>query len=407
MSQMKLKLKNDNLNIVYLGVSTFPYGMAATQRIKLIAKGLIEAGAKVLILTVRGCFSRESDWSKIPVKGTFEGIDYFYTSGITYTPTNFFRRNLLELLGLIKEARILYKKSQKGEIDAAIIYTQSLFTVIRYFIYSRAFSFKILLEYVEYESKKKQKNLRSKVNSLLFDKLAFLFVDAVLPISEFLIKHIKYISPTKPYLKVPIVVDLQRFKKVKMRKTEKYFLFCGALGYLEVIEFILKAYAISHAKCDAKLYLIVNGSKQEFDTLNSDIKELNLTTRIEIYSNLSDERVAQLYRNALGLLIPLRPTLQDKARFPHKIGEYLASGHPIITTNWGEIRYYFVNKENAFISNQYDIKQYAKQLDFVTNNETFAEKVGIEGRKTAEKYFNYKDHGEKLYKFIEGLIEER
>ena len=73
-----------------------------------------------------------------------------------------------------------------------------------------------------------------------------------------------------------------------------------------------------------------------------------------MFSNLTNRALNDLYKNAIALLIPLRPTLQDEARFPHKIGEYLASGNPVISTNYGEVKHYFQDGHDMLIASRYD-----------------------------------------------------
>ena len=53
-----------------------------------------------------------------------------------------------------------------------------------------------------------------------------------------------------------------------------------------------------------------------------------------------------MYKNATAHLIPLSNSIQDTARFPNKISEYLASAKPIITTDVGEIKHYFKDMDN-------------------------------------------------------------
>ena len=71
------------------------------------------------------------------------------------------------------------------------------------------------------------------------------------------------------------------------------------------------------------------------------------------------------YKNAKALLIPLRPITQDEARFPHKIGEYLASGNPAISTNYGEIKHYFKDQETMLIADSYQINDFAGKMQYI------------------------------------------
>ncbi len=89
--------------------------------------------------------------------------------------------------------------------------------------------------------------------------------------------------------------------------------------------------------------------------------------RILIYSNVPYTDLINLYRNSEALIIPMRNTDQDKARFPHKISEYCASDRPIITNSIGEISNYF-NESNAYLCSEYDEQKYADVMDLLFLN---------------------------------------
>jgi glycosyltransferase involved in cell wall biosynthesis len=99
-------------------------------------------------------------------------------------------------------------------------------------------------------------------------------------------------------------------------------------------------------------------------------------------------------------LIPLRPTYQDVARFPHKIGEYLASGNPVISTNYGEVKFYFKDMDNMLIADSYDVNEFAEKMRFVINNMSEVKKIGLNGRDLAWNKFNYKMQGGVIDNFL-------
>src|SRR6185369_11676899 len=131
------------------------------------------------------------------------------------------------------------------------------------------------------------------------------------------------------------------------------------------------------------LYLVVNGSKEQKDKLDDYLRLNSQKSKIKIFSNLEQDKLEAYYNNATGLLIPLRPTIQDEARFPHKIGEYLASGNPVISTNYGEVKFYFKDMHNMLIADSYDINQFAEKMRFVIDNISEVKKIGMNGRELA------------------------
>ena len=106
------------------------------------------------------------------------------------------------------------------------------------------------------------------------------------------------------------------------------------------------------------------------------------------------------YKNAIALLIPLRPTFQDIARFPHKTGEYLASENPVISTNYGEVKYYFKDMENMLLADRYDIILFAKKMQFVITNPMEAKKIGKHGKAVASHIFDYRANATVINDFL-------
>lgn len=96
----------------------------------------------------------------------------------------------------------------------------------------------------------------------------------------------------------------------------------------------------------------------------------------------------------------MRPTIQDEARFPHKFGEYLVSGNPVITTNYGEVKYYFKDKVNALVAELYDEQAFAEKMTYVISNPSECGLIGENGKKIALEYADYKKYGERIVNFI-------
>jgi len=95
--------------------------------------------------------------------------------------------------------------------------------------------------------------------------------------------------------------------------------------------------------------------------------------------------------------------LQDAARFPHKIGEYVASGAPMISSNFGEVKHYFKDGENGFVAEKYEVEQFTEKMQYIIDNPDKAKAVGQAGKETGLKEFNFLHYGENLRGFLEGL----
>ncbi|MEP7165230.1 MAG: glycosyltransferase [Ferruginibacter sp.] len=393
----------DKKNIVYLGCSGFPHGLAEIQKIILISKAVILKGSSVTVICKRGMHDKNSR-PDMKAKGNFEGIEYIYTPGTPFREPAFLKRNYLKAKGVVNEIKLLRRLSKNNQLDAAILSTHSYYAVLYYFILSKIFGFKTLLNYVEFYSglKKNWRNADKWLNDELFDRFAPKLTDGSLIISEFLIAHLKKISPQKKYLKLPNLTDVRRYDGIECKEGDEYFLFCGAAGYFEIIKFIVDSFE-KLKNTTAFLYLVINGHEFDKEVVKKYIAGSSCRDRIRYLTRLTDDELSSYYLNAIALLIPLRPTLQDTARFPHKIGEYLASGSPVISTNYAEVKYYFRDKENMLIAESYDIGLFTEKMQSVLDEPAEAEKIGNNGKQIAFSQFDYRENGEKILKFIDEL----
>jgi glycosyltransferase involved in cell wall biosynthesis len=238
-----------------------------------------------------------------------------------------------------------------------------------------------------------------KVNDYFYERFTFKLVDAALPISEVLKNLILNVNRDLPVLKTPVLVDMNCFQKDLPKWDYKYFLFCGAAAFIEIIDFIIKSFELVSSK-DIKLHLNCFGSPKEIMTLNDRISRSDKSKLIIFTSKLKYNDLINHYKSAIALLIPLRPTLQDKARFPHKIGEYAASGRPIISNNIGEMAYYFIDGKSALLADSYEFESFRDKMNFVINYPKEADRIGNEGRSVAEENFSYKMFGKGLREFL-------
>ena len=392
--------KKNKYHLVQIGSSGFPVGMASVEKIRLLSIGLIDNGFDVTTISRYGEFERESGINFNP-KGTFEGINYVFTSGTIYRPKNFFSRSSRKLIGFINEFRLLLKFRLDNNLDFAILHELNFWDLIYYKIVSVLFRFKLIYLLVEYNAAMTaRQKFKYKVSDYFFEKIGLKLIDGALPISKLLTDYLIKIAPGKPFLKIPVIVDFSKFENAGLVKDNIGFLYCGSADYSEVIYFILKCFESIKTRQDVYLYLIIGGREIVKEEIRNYINKMEKKDFVKILSNLQYSELVQMYKSATALLIPLRPTLQDEARFPHKIGEYLASGNPIITTNIGEVKYYFKDSVNAFIAEEYSVEAYLEKMEYVLKYPQKAEQIGLNGKIFGKENFDCMAYGKKLSSFL-------
>ncbi len=393
------------LNAIHVGMSGFPFGNASINKCLTVYKLLDIQNVHVLCINNKALHSEN-----IPVKirkiGIYEDVSYQYTTPSPYRPESFLKRRYYNLIGRVNEFILLNKIAIKNKIDIMFYYPNGSFIEILYYrVLSKLYGFPLVSHYVEYRSVfKGNQNFWIRKNIIYFDKYFIKFVDGIFPISEFLIKHINERGFKGKYLKIPPLVDYNKFSDFQKNiQLKKYFLYAGDLVYLESINLILNAFKYIEDD-DFDLYLVLKGSKSDMINMKEKISSHSKKRHIKIFTNLEYEHLLELFFGAKALLIPLNNRIQDVARFPHKIAEYTATGNPIISTNYGEVQYYFKDNVNALIAKNDDAFEFSEKMNFVCTHPEEAVKIGLKGYKTGLMYFDSNNYGTSIKHFIKDLI---
>ena len=125
--------------------------------------------------------------------------------------------------------------------------------------------------------------------------------------------------------------------------------------------------------------------------------DYRLDPRIVITGYLARETLFERYASAHALLIPLFDDVRSQARFPTKIGEYLASARPIVTTDVGEVPHLLTDCETAFICAPGDAGAYGAKVCEALADPDKASGIGEAGREVARRSFQYSLYGERLH----------
>lgn len=391
------------LNAIHVGMSGFPAGSASVNKCIAVYQSLNKNNFKVLAINNRA-FHRDNVYFKIEKKGEINGVRYIYTSPSPFKSKSFLGRRSSNFLGKANEFFLLSKLAIRKEVDIMFFYPNGSFAwLIYYRLFSLIFNFPIIAHYVEFRSAfGSRKSLLDKISDKLFDKYFVYFTDGILPISEFLMVHLQHIGCKKPLLKVPPLTDFTDFLNIDRDFSANYFLYVGSAAYLEAVRMIFEAFELADNK-DFELHLVVSGNPSEMALLKNLLDKSRKAKSIKMLSNLTYPDLLKKYINSKANLIPLSNSMQDTARFPQKIAEYLASGNPIITTNNGEVPYYFQDENNALVAESYSPEAIAKKMTYVANYPEQAAEIGKRGYELGIKYFDLNAFKLNINKFVDSI----
>lgn len=391
-------------SILFTGSNEFPFGSAVVQRQMQLANILIDMGYNVTVVNRRGAHLKAIHKREgIKRNGSFKGINYFFGSQVPYKSVNFFYRNLLKPLGFLGELFfIFYSKFFK---KAKYIFNNSInLNQLKYYYFlSKLLRLELVYDYVEFVSSLGEREMINKDQKEdVFDYKFFRYTDKIIVISSFLEAHVKRIVPSIQLIKVPPIIDFSYYDKFNSDQDENmFFLFCGSTSYFDLILFVIDSFKnISSKSMYFNLILVLNGSDSDLENVNEYIIENMLKRKVTVQSKIPYTDLIALYKSSRALLIPFSNNLQDQARFPFKICEYLASKRPIITSDVPLINEFFEDRKTAFISKVNDVKDFSGKMYEVVENLGHAKKVGAMAYEMGKERFDYKIYTWTLEKFL-------
>ena len=171
------------------------------------------------------------------------------------------------------------------------------------------------------------------------------------------------------------------------------------------MQILIEAFSrISSDFPNIKLYLIGDTSNEgEFKKLKEKISLLKIEDKVVFTGIISSDNIPHLLVNAKMLVLARPDNIQAKGGFPTKLGEYLATGNPVVVTKVGEIPNYLIDGVNAFLAQPNSVDSFATKMKFVLNNIDLANNVGLKGKELTNTIFNYKVQSKKLIDFINSI----
>lgn len=378
--------------------SPMPMGMAPASRILAYATGLIRHGKNVEIIIFR---KTENPYKIINKenKGVFEGVRYRYLFNSTVKSSNFTKRRIDNLYGIIKLFYLALFKIKRNEV--LIFYSSHTLPVIALKLAKYFNNFLFLKE----ESEHPSIYLKSMwpLQSLIFKNIHYGLFDGFLLMTKNLFSYFEKKYSAKPRVQIPMTVGLERFNKINNIRQKK-ITYVGTLNdKKDGISILINAFAkVSKIFKDYKLVLYGDtANKSVLSVYKEKLIEAGAKNKILFKGKIDREKIPQILSESSVLILPRPDSLQARNGFPTKLGEYLATGRPVVATSVGEIPNYLKDGENAFLAKPGDADSLTDKIFEVLQNYEFALKVGGKGKQIAEKYFNNIIQTKKIIDFIE------
>lgn len=219
--------------------------------------------------------------------------------------------------------------------------------------------------------------------------------DYVITITKKLYEYYNRYGRKKPMQINPIIVDtdLIRSSGSTAKQEMKRFMYSGNIQRDEEIRRLLEAFKIASKQHNEISLAVVGGGNSFYSTralcknYESICNDLEIEDKVQFYGKVSYAKVLELYMEADAFLSPRPFREYSSAGFPTKLGEYLSTGKPVITTGTGDIPRYLQDGVSAYVVMDNDIENFADKIIY-SINDTESHKIGCNGAELAKKYFS-------------------
>ena len=125
---------------------------------------------------------------------------------------------------------------------------------------------------------------------------------------------------------------------------------------------------------------------------------------LKILNGLPRYEALQIMSKARCLVLARPDSLQARAGFPTKLGEYLTLGRPVVVTKVGEIPRFLEDNISAYLVEPGNIEELANKLREAFADTERSEVIGLAGKEVARAYFDWRNHEGELCEWMRLFI---
>ena len=235
-----------------------------------------------------------------------------------------------------------------------------------------------------------------------FERFVPRFADRITYVSEFLGQEIARLGLSDRAVKIPnganiddvkIIAKNKAVKQLHLDSEYKYLVSVGNTYFAGGLRVLFRAMEHIVAKYPKVRLLMVGYTDilPEVESLYTKIKDVTTLTGTIPFSRVL------LYMSAADVLVlPMEDNPVEKARFPIRLGDYLASGKPIVSNACGEVKYILETYGCGLISESNDYKAFVNNISKIFADGTLASDLSKSARQIGLHKLNWTNLVNKL-----------
>lgn len=391
-------------DVLLITSEAFPYGMAGTNRIINLCKGFIANGINAKVLTFFK-YGEPNDAAINPSSGVYEGIGV--VNVFKNTVKNRFKviRALHEPLKAVLVFFFVLKAVRRSTL--VLYYSHESRPAILTKLVCSLKGALFIKEETEHPFVRVEKATR--LRKWFFINHHYEIFDGLIVITNNLYKYFREeLHFKKPMFVMPMIVDIDRFNTTG-NNIDNNIVFSGVLDdQKEGVDMLIQAFSkvlIKYPDYTLNLYGKAPHDGQE-NLYKKMISALQMERNVLLHGYKTRDEMTKIFIQGKIFVFSRPHSMQADFGFSTKLGEYLATGKPVVATSVGEVNRFLEDKKNSFICNP-DVNSITEKICEIIEDYDFALKVGEEGRKCVFENFNNKTETEKFIEQIQVLYSER
>jgi glycosyltransferase involved in cell wall biosynthesis len=379
-------------NIIFTGEFTYPDGMAGTKRIQHLIDYLsIENTVKVFLFR-----QKTNHKSSLKIEDKKDNITYrIIGSNLGKSLKALFFLPLSVIYGFITLSQ--WKLNNVKNI--LYVYNGITLENIIFILFAKIIGYKVIVEYVE-DFRHYAGNLSSGLaiknkTNVFFERLLPFISKGIVVISTYLLHKFSRYSKKIPIIHIPISAYVSENIIPTSFNSPIKIVYSGSFGAKDGLDTLITAFN-EFSKNYSDCQLLLSGKTKDNDLIqkycsNPKIKYIGYVPDHEFDSFLAQADILCMTRNKMQFA---------NAGFPFKLGEYLATGKPVIASKVSDIELYVENMHDAMLIEPERPDQIVDALMYLVQNPDKAFEIGKNGQKKCITHFSPEVNGKKLTEFL-------
>ena len=392
-------MKNNPLNIVIIGNFPYPNGFAGTKRVQQYLDFFHKQGIESMVLVLAGKpFVAGNESSK----GVHRNIPY----QIIGRDMKLGWRLPLSFLQFLREGTKTLKERKNPEVANVLFhYGEPSIDNIWFLLRARKMGYIVIHDLVEdYDLLKEPKrgllyNLRVWTKKR-FSRFIPRLSDGLVVISRHLEQ--KYRECGLPQVLIPIGARTRLFPAEAQMHSPVRIVYAGTYGEKDGIHILLEAFKQVRAQYPDCILQLVGGRRSPLQDYpqewSNGVKYIGYIPDSRFYEFLAQSDIFCMTRVDSGFA---------NAGFPFKLGEYLATGHPVVASRISNLEEYLEDRQNVLLVEPENVEELSGALLYLLRNPEQAIQIGINGCKICEEHFNPEINGQKAVSFFQTISQAR